>query len=492
MFKTRISSTPFTTDAANNYFRHSITGNSYRDDYSFLATLRALVAPRIKEGESVHLIFGQTAYTGDAIRSVSVERAISAICGSYSTDISGQLIIHSFAADQQSNIENMKLIAENFTTYYHGFYRLDKVTAFYRKSFNVDCYINPETKTVYVFVDNLDMKKMHYLQVSILAFMPWYLNQEDGLTADELALMQSLRETSSDNYECCLAKLAEGYDFRTARIRQLLSGFETRYERLECERVQKEIEAIDTEILRLNESIGDYLSRRNSSCTKLMGLEKKITEGGEDSEIMEYFLCNQRLVLENVSNTDMFFCVKDYLEYFDKDMAERVINNRRSYVYCPNGHSHTGTAANQMEKFMREVFLSDEPRLRIRVCAAYRFELNGNVSPCGHHDYGYDFIEYMPNPHIDRYNCMGNYSRTINSLLMGRNYIGALEQCIASCKSLNFGDSTVMNAFMNSIWGTGANNRCIELPDGRVVNPGEAIHWLEQQEAQSEQTEEAQ
>lgn len=98
----------------------------------------------------------------------------------------------------------------------------------------------------------------------------------------------------------------------------------------------------------------------------------------------------------------------------------------------------------------------------------------------------------MPNTHIDRYHCMGNYSRTINELLRKRNYIGALEQCIASCKSLNFGDSAVMGEFMRTMWSNNTVSRCIELPDGRVVKPNEAIRWLDEQEAMNEQTEEAQ
>ena len=53
-----------------------------------------------------------------------------------------------------------------------------------------------------------------------------------------------------------------------------------------------------------------------------------------------------------------------------------------------------------------------------------------------------------------------------------------------------------MGTFMNTMWnsgGDGYNNKCIELPDGRVVKPAEAIKWLEQQEESDEQkTEEAQ
>lgn len=46
---------------------------------------------------------------------------------------------------------------------------------------------------------------------------------------------------------------------------------------------------------------------------------------------------------------------------------------------------------------------------------------------------------------------------------------------------------------MSTMWGgNDVNNRCIELPDGSVVKPIEAIRWLKQQENNNEQeTEEA-
>lgn len=483
MFKTSIGSTPLTTEAADSFF-HNITGERFGNDNSFLATLRALVAPRIKDGEFIHLSFGSSDYNSSAIGSVPAERVVSAICSDHSLSSPGGIMIHSFTSNQESNIANFTLIENRFTSCFQGYNRLEKVREFYRKSFYVDCYINPELKSVIVFVDNLDNKKLHYLQVSILAFLPWYFDPKDGVSDLEMELIYSLRESSSAKYETCLAKIAENYDFRTFRIRQLLKGFETRYEQLECENVRREIQKFDSDISRLNDQIGSLLNKRNEVCIRLLGLERKIAEGGDDSEIMEYFLCNNRLVLESVTERDMYFCVKDYISYFDSEMAERTINNPRSFVYLNGRDSYRGITSEGMKKLMWEIFVEEEPRLRIKVCAAYRFGLNGNVSPMGGHTFSYEFAEYMPNPHIDRYNCMGNYQQTINRILQSRNYIGALEQCIASCKSLNWGDSTVMQEFMRTMWGAGDySNRCIELPDGSVVKPAEAIRWLEEQEA---------
>ena len=463
MFKANITQTPFTTDAANACFQN-ITGQPFGYDVSFLATLRALLAPRMGEEDRINLVFGSSNFEAGALRGVSDERAVSAICGSYYLSDRGQLIIHSLKGNQEGNEASFGAIEKKFTSVYDGYHRQEKLKVFYRKSFNLDCYINPELKSTIVFVENLDNKKMHYLQVTILAMMPWYLDQEAGMTEEELALVYSMRETNPDKYNQCLAKMAEEYDFRSGRIRQLLNGFESRFEKMECDRVQREIDTYDAKIIELNNSIGDYLRYRNDSCIRLMGLKAKIAEGGE-SEIMEYFLCNRHLILERVTNTDMYFAVKDYLEYFDSDMAERIIRNQ----------------------ILMEIFVSENPRLRIRFCAAYRFALNGSVEALRNHDFGFEFDGYMPNTHINNYQCLGNYQRAINDMLRKRDYIAAVEQCVASCKSLNWGDSAVMEGFMNTFWN---GFKCIELPDGSVVKAEQAIQWLEEQDKPAEEAKE--
>ncbi len=492
MFKTTVSSTPFTTDIANSYFGN-ITGSKYGNDNSFLATMRALLAPRMKENDKVWLGFSSSRYTASDVANASIDSVVRSIvnCSGVNLDnTTGTVLIHSFNADQESNLANMRAVEAKFETLYKGYKRIERIGAFYQQSFKVDCFINTEKKNAVVFVDSLNIKKLHYLQVSILAIMPWFFNPKDGATEDELALLYSLRETSSDNYMACLAKLAEKYDFRTVRIKQMLKGFESKFERMEMERVKNSILSYNNQITTLNQQIGDKLRAKNDLCIRLLGLEQKVNSVGEESEIMDYFLCNNRLYLESVSDCDMNFCVKDYLSYFDKEIAERAINNKRSFVYYRDVRN---MPHEKMEKLMREIFVSENPRLRIRFCAAYNFSLNGNVNALTGHRFDADFAEYMPNPHIDRYACMGNYQRTINDLLKNNDYIAALEQSIASCKSLNWGDSTVMQEFMDTMYGTNSKNRrCIELPNGKVVNPEEAVAWLEEQEKVNEQkTEEA-
>lgn len=489
MFKQSISNTALTSNAANTFFPN-INGESFGSDNTFLATLRALVAPRLPEGERVSVAFGFSDFPASVVGETPADRMVEMICSSWYPG-SGQIYIHNVGnRTQENNLASFELLKSKFCEIYTGFHRLEKVTDFYHKSFNVICFINPEHKSTVLFVESLDVRKLHYLQCAILAILPWYFNPADGISEDELNLINSLRERTPAKYEACIEKIASQYDFESGRIKEMLKGFEIRYEKLEVDRVRRNISNIDNNIEALNRQFADYHKQRVDACIRLLGLETKIAQGEDgESEIMDYFLCNRRLYLENVSNTEMYFCVRDYLTYFDEEAAKKYITNNRSYIYDYCGTGSGQIKKEQLAKLLRAIFLDET--LKMKFCAAYRFNLTGSVqAQTNHHfgEYGATFAEYMPNPHIDRYRCMGNYESKINNLLKNRDYVGALEQCAASAKSLNFHDSTVMGEFVRQICTNGGkNNRCIELPDGSVVKPIDAIKWLEAQEAEKAQ-----
>lgn len=477
MFKNSVSSTMLTSEAANTFFPN-ITGESYGSDCTFLATLRALVAPRLPEGESIHLSFGSSDFNAAVISETPAKRMVDAICGNMYFG-NGQVYIHSLRnRDEDSNVACIELLKSQFCEVYDGWQFLDKISLFYQKSFRVICFINPTAKSVALFIDNLNLQKLHYLQAATLALFPWYFDPAKGVAEIELALVQSFRERNSDKYLDCIAEIAKQYDFEAGRIRALLADFETAYERRECDRVKRDIDSCDSHITSYNNEIAKFLRQRNDLCIKLLGLERRIEEGVE-SELMEYFLCNRKLHLESIDRDKMYFAVRDYLSYFDEDAAQSYINRESGYFYRNCGSSFTKAG---MKKLLNAIFI--DQTIRIRFCAAYSFDLTGSVRPNGHHDFGPEFNGYKPNPHIQEYNCMGNYIEPINRALQKRDYITALEQCIASAKSLNFHDSTVMENFVRQFTSnSGGSYKALELPDGQVVTPRDAIKWLEEQEA---------
>ena len=494
MFSKIIDVSPLVGGVADSVFPR-IYGDTYNSDVSFLATLRALVAPRLQEGEQVYLRFTRSSYHKGVFEQNRPTRVIYALYPEDSFS-DGSIVIHNVSGgseDTENVFEGIEKYFLERNTEADGWMRLEKVTEFFHRSFKTLCYVNPEHKRVVVFVDNLNFRRLHFIQVAIFAFLPWYFDPQKGVTADEMELIQSLRERTEDKYIACIEKIAGKYDFRTMGIQTMLKGFETRYERIERDRVKAEIEEVYRTIERYDDSIRDLLAQKEEYEIRLLGLDAKIIsmEEGGDSEIMEYFLCNKKLSLANVDDHTITFACQDYLMYFDEDMARSMINNDRSYVYIIDGRRFNNyIPAEDMKLLMNAIFIDQE--LRIKFCAAYRFELSRGVTALSGWGYGYEFRECMPNPHTDRYSCMGNYQREITMRIKENDYIGAIEQSIASCKSLNFGDSTVMAEFMRRMYGVDGydHNKCIELPDGRVVDPLEAIKYLKEKDEQKEEQEE--
>lgn len=488
MFRTPITCSPLTTNDANALFSN-ISGDYFNGDVTFIATLRALVAPRMPEGDDLYVAYSSSALSKSQIESTSSAYVIKTMLKYFDTSAYGRVLVYSFNnISAEDNAANIEFIEEHFAEFHEGWHRMEKVTALFRSQFSVVCFVNPDIKSTILFVERLDVKRLHQLQAAIPGFLPWYFDSA-SVTEDEVAIIQSLfREKTSDAYEACIAKAASKYDFRTASIKRMLSGFETKYEKMECDRVRRQIDRMIENINDCNSRIRNELASKRDAEIKLLGLEAKIAQGGESSEIMEYFLCNKKLLLKEVSDNSMTFVATDYLTYFDEDMAKVMIENPTSYIYRPEGDdwSHY-VAAEDMRKLMSAIFL--EQTLRIKVCASYYFELDGEVRALTDNSLKQECPTCIPNTHINGYHCLGNYQMQINQLLQNRDYISAIEQCVASCKSLNFGDSTVMRSFMTQMYGRGSSNiniRCVELPDGRVVKPTEAIEWLKSQEVSDE------
>lgn len=473
MFKGFVNNTIFTDN------RKAITNITERGsslDGSFYSTACALLLEKVQDNLEIH--YRNKSYGMSSINGSNPRTIVYCLCDeSDFLRSTNKLVIHNLNI-RESSEAMFNIIRAEFCNFYDGFVRLPKVTDYYSKKFAVDCYINPEKKISAVFVDCLDERKFHAIQASIPVFMPWYFNAE-GLSEDEMALIDTLIKNSMENYLSALNKLAEKYNIRDISIRRMLAGFETNYERKLLIDLKAQYESYGRKIMDYYTRISDCAAQQRDCSYKITGLEEKINSVSEESEIMNYFLHNKALHLVNATDDYIEFVIDTYLEYFDRDIAETAINNENSIVYS----GHNDSSSKRMKKFMTEIFLSDSPRMKLKFCAAYRIKLATIVDPLESYSYGSGFEHSMPNPHINNYGCMGDYLRIINELVVKSDYISAIAQCVASAMSLNFGDGYVMGDFMSYIWRANTQHtRVVELYDGTYMNIPEAIEWLERQE----------
>lgn len=481
MFSKYVSSTPLTHGPASEVLTR-ISAQDYGGDVTLTATLRALLWNRTEDTVTARIASYPIQARGVADRAMDVgARAIS--------DFDDNLVFVSLYGAQNDIKLAIETLEKHFEEQHGGWKRLDKVKAFFKNAMDITCFLDVENKRTVLFLNELNVNKLHYLQCGILAYMPWYFRPEDGITALERDLIESLRKKTATDYERCIQKFYEGLDIREMMIRKKLDGFETTYERGRIKELERSIENLYNTINRYKRDLDNYTHQRFQQDAEMRALEEKLNSGAYENEVMNYFLRNKAIHLMDVCGTEMTFVVDSVLTYFDESTAEIYINNRNSIMYkYPDygNYRDSSISGDQMKKLLTAIFI--DQTLKIHFAAAYSFDSRCTARGWGNYHYGEAFKDSMKNQHINHYSCLGNYETRINEALEHRDYIAAIEQCCASARSLAITDTTVMKKFMLEMYGIyGENGKCIELPDGTRCTTFDAVKWLEEQEEANEQ-----
>lgn len=438
------------------------------------STLRALLFPR--EG-SINYYYKNRAYSSETISANNVSDVLKAMISNIEDN---SFYLHEFCLKEEADVmANIAVVKSEFLKKHRGWVLLDNISAFFAGKFEVLCYANPKKRSVYMFTSRLNARLYHYLQCSIPAILTWFFD-EKKLTEEELELMHSLTEQSEEKYLSIINKMASDMDFRTMNIKKNLADFEKRIIRNGMSKIQGDIDALDRRIREYSENMKNALSERNIHVATLSGYELKLNSDDLDTELMNYFLCNKKLVLCGVDRDYLWFGVKDYLTYYDEEAAKTYINNSRSYIY----NDYRGNVSKEdMKKLMTAIFI--DKKLKVRFCSKFKFKVCEHLEVARYASFDAEFDGYTPNPHLDRYQCLGDNRTYINEALIANDSIMVIEQCVASNKCLNFRDSAVGSIFMGTMYensSEGYSYKCIELPDGKVVKPSEAVKWLYEQE----------
>lgn len=359
-----------------------------------------------------------------------------------------------------------------------GYQRVDKVNAFFRKSFVVSCYINENIQSSIVFVENLTLRKSHYIQCALPLMLPWFF--EDTLTDLELELLKSLSEDSMVHYLACIDEFVGRYDFREMMIKEMLKGCYSRYSEKAIERKQVELRDLSSHIDSMHDQLETLYSRRKDCQMLLLGLKNQ--NSYNDTELVDYFLNNNSVELVSVDDDTIIFDCKSFIEYFDEDIAKNIINNKDSYIY--KDFRGIGYNRDCVKGFMTNIFITR--KWKLNMFARYSIPFEGRIRTVA-------FLTtyvgaYIPNTHIDQYNCLGDYERIINESIDNLDYITAIEQCIASCKSFDLGDPYVTEEFFRRI-----NNEqwyyfdtpCVEIEDGTIITIKEAMERAQEEQEET-------
>lgn len=481
MFTRSINRLSLTSNIADELFPN-IYGDSFYDDISFVATLRALIGSRIAKDDFLRLSVVNRSYREAFLNDYTDEVKIRQLTEEID---SNRILIHGISGSKNTIDTLFSVLDSTFVQVVHPHYiELGDLRMFVAKQAKMRFYINEQNKSVVVFVENLNHRLYHYIQSLISRLVPWYF-KDNPLTEEERNLVKSLILNQSTTYVSLIENFASKYDFRSKKIENMLKGFETMARRRRLDTVQYDIGRNEQNIRRNVEQYQSYISHRERLMVEKAGLLALINDVSNDSEMAEYFICNKHLEPISVDNSSLEFIVNCHLENFDPEMYERLARNRDGYIYT--GY-HIGNnifvSAEVRKKFLDAIF-SDEPLLNVKMCAYYRIDLSGSVETESNYSYPEECMDRIPNPHLQRYSCLGQQKPLIEEYLRNGNNIGAVEQCVCSAKSINIGEDVTFRPFLEILFSSDCK-KVIELPDGTSCTPTEALKWLELNESTTE------
>jgi len=474
VFSKGIHETALTSEVADRLFSNITESNTL--DKSFLATLRALLRNRLPKDETVRVICQRYQFSDTATSAVSASERTNIYVPETATHLSSsEHSIHIVYTETQdagaTMIETIKASAAADGSHIKHYQRRDDLHVFYARKAKALFYTDVSGKNTIIFIEKLELKHFHALQMMITKYLP-QLFAATPLTETEVALLKSTGNKSACEYEQLIEELAKDLDLRSEIIRTKLTGFETTHERNRLDEVRNEIGSYQAEYERQLSLLREINNKIEERMYTLAGLECSINRQSEDSELMEYFICNKKLTLIHAAGTSIEFIVHGYADIYDEDAFEKYVSNHDGYLYSGLSSSVT---KEQMEKLYRAIF--SEGKYRLRLCAAYRADIRNRLIPLKNYSFPSESGTYLPNPHIQSHGCIGGYEGRFQEYMQNKDYVGGINQAVVSAGNLNFHDSTVISKLASKL--SSASVKCLEKSDGTLLSPREAINELE-------------
>lgn len=420
----------------------------YADDYACLAAARALLFNRLPENTEFELRY---------LTFVGWESG-----GPYTLENSYTVV--NCTADSDT--------ASTFISGRPEYTRLEKHEEYLSKWMSCKIFIHTETNSAVIFLTEADIRKVHMLMSLFPAYFKG-LFAEKPLTEEEKVLCYSFTKRTSGDFETAIANIIHVNGIEAALNEELL----TKFANVELERsIRNAEEQVNFTQGRLDENITEYRELVQQAQEARMTYESlMLRPKNSDTVLVDYFRHHKNLQLVSVIDDSIKFIVKTTLEWFDVNLYERMSSNESAYAFTAPAPFDSF----DNRKLLMDSIFSDDPVFKIRLCSLY--VLNEDVSVSRGYTYPENILrEYIPNPHLHFHACLGSYRDPIREALRRGDYIAAIEQCVASCQSVNVAETmATFKPFMEKLFSSDCkSSKTLIDTNGKAYTPKEALAKL--------------
>lgn len=468
MFTQRVNNvTNLTGPVADAAFSDITSDQLFIDDNSFLVTARTLLIPR-KGKLAIRYWKCDEEDIAEFTKNIDSDRLI---------------ILDTGGKDKADTPEVGKLP--------QGFRFLELTSERVSKLCNCDGSSNVAEKRVRIYVNEAEQKSIvavsavgtmiawHAIQSAFPTYVPWLFRQE--LTEEEVRMLLALADPkkSTKDYTNAVEKLSAGIDLQLETKRYYLKEFE----RLASTRLIDVLERGLTDCIReiqgYVEKLSDLYNKKADYDTELFALKNVPTD--DRHELMDYFLQNQKLYLEDCCDGTLHYVVGGYCDNWNPDNFELCFDNKDSVIFTTfrETRSEAVESESDFETLLAGLFVTE--KIKLKMVSAWELGYGSGISAVRKATYPPRFKDYLPNPHLNYYACTGGFRADLEKATGECNYVMAVDITSYENGNINWMDSFVVPLFVKDLITT--KKKCFELPDGTAVTNTEAVAWLKERES---------
>ena len=353
---------------------------------------------------------------------------------------------------------------------------------------DIKMYINNEKKITLVVGSDLYISYFHLTQAFMRRLLPWWFEDKPA-TDKEIEFIKTL---TGKDYVAYMDSINEIYeekcDFEELKIEKFLTGFETVQFKKQKRSIEDSLAAKRHDQASYAEAYARLSKEMRELTTRLFGVNEQIRlgiEGSENSEIKELFLSMKELRLISANNDGVItFVVKTKLSNYDEEVARACIDNTHGYLY---GNIPGDVSTEDAKLLFEKIFI--EKKIKINTIAAYQMESYGvgrGLPTTSVELSCKEATMYMPNPHIQEFQCLGSYKQSFAEMLGKGEITCAIVEAVKSAQNFNFADESVAKNLFSEKYIFNDKYTAFEMPDGQLMNARKAIEILKKEVSKNE------
>lgn len=461
MFASRLTTiVPYTTGIVDKVMGN-IRANSYLNDQTMLANLRAIIAPRLEKDEQ---------FTGSYLDIGNIK-----IDDDYCKECNNQFIIMNVYDNKDNVFDQFDSKIKEMT----DFQELTDIEKYLKEKCDINCRLVAGLKANVgiIYVQNMNIRVYHLMQSFIHRCFP-NLFKDRPITEKEKEVLRGLTKSKSEAYTNAINELSKEINIRDLILDKFVKGFEQKNTDKLIASLELEIENIYLNINRILDQHKQELRRLNDASIKINGL-KYGAENSKEDELYEYLKSRKNIDIVNVDNEVICINVNTFFEHFDTEqwMAFR----KRGGVLEDFRGTNPAFANIEDRKLFIDAIINEFPVLKVKMVGGYDLNINGYISVRNLEGTVHDVC---PNPHLEFHHCLGGNGPKIQEALRKGDMILAIEQCIASAGSVNLAETGPTFGPMIRNWFTWTDRKMFVNEEGTEMTATEALNWLKEQNYQ--------